>query len=200
MAAARLRLPYSPGFVLISAFLAMVGFLLALVVQSQIFGLLFPPPLDAQALWAGLLMPIPLWFLTHQVLLLVTKGLLYPLGVPGRFELDETGVSLREGRQTVTLRWAEITTVRTGEAEALDLDAVPVHDPGALQLAKAGAAVAAKDWTLTFSAADGRSISVSSRGFRRPMRRAEPQIRAWLAEHRAITLEALAQPQQNLQS
>lgn len=174
-----LRLTYSPAWVLASAYLALVSFLLGLVALSFLHPPLFGPVNNATAIWAGLLMVVPLWFVAHQALLLVLRLLLLPFKVPGQFTLDGQGVSLRLGRYTERFAWHEILELRTGE-EVLDLDAV--HDPQKVGTAgvQALAAVATKDWRLTFVGPEGRSLTVRSNGFRRPLRRAEPRIRAWL--------------------
>ena len=189
-----LRLTYSEGWILLRAYLAMVTFLVALVLLSVLHPLLFDPPLTAATLWAGILMPVPLWFASHQVALLVLRGVLWPLGIPGRLALDADGVSLRQGRSEVRLRWAEVVEVHTGEAP-LDLEAARGVHPGGRTLAQAGAALAAKDWHLTFVTADDRRLEARSRGFSRPVRRAEPRLRAWLEAHLGERLGPLSETQ-----
>jgi len=193
-AAPRLRLEYSPGWVLLSAYVAMLSFLAALFEVSQLHPLVFDLPYTATKLWAGLLMIVVLWFGTHQIVLLILRLILRPTGTPGRFELSEAGVHLKLGRTQYSLAWSDISAVHTSE-DALDLDSASGTHAGARALAKAGASVAAKQWRLTFVSSERGDITISSQGFRRPIRRAEPKIRAWLQAHRGVTLGALAEPQ-----
>ncbi len=198
-AAPRLQLEYSPGWVLLSAYVAMLSFLAALLEVSQLHPLIFEPPYTATTLWAGLLMIVVLWFVTHQVVLLVLRLLLWPMGTPGRFELSETGVQLKLGRAQHRLAWSDISAIHTSE-DVLDFDSASGTHAGARALAKAGASIAAKQWRLTFVSSEHGDITISSQGFRRPIRRAEPKIRDWLQAHRRVTLGALAEPQAKLTS
>ncbi len=193
----RLRLEYSPGWVLLSAYVAMISFLASLIEVSQLYPLVFDLPYTAAKLWAGLLMIVALWFGTHQIVLLVLRLILWPMGTPGRFELSEAGVQLKLGRTQHSLAWSDISAIQTSE-DALDLDSASGTHAGARALAKAGASVAAKQWRLTFVSSEHGDTTISSQGFRRPIRRAEPRIRGWLQAHRQVTLEALAEPQTRL--
>ncbi len=192
-----IRLDYSPGWTALGGFLAMVTFLAALIETAFLYPLLFPTTnLTAKSLWAGLLFPIPLWFLTHQGALLILRLLLLPIGVPGKFVMSQEGVSLESRKQKTSLRWAEIQSLRTG-AQSIDWDAVPTSEPAAQGVAKAAASLAAKDWTLTFLGSDKSEISVSSVGFSRPVRRAEPKIRAWLQTRLQKPIAPLSETQRH---
>lgn len=193
-AAPTLKLEYSPGWVLLSAYIAALSFLAALVEVSQLYPLIFELPYTAATLWAGLLMIVLLWFGTHQLVLLLLRLLLWPLGTPGKFELSADGVRLQLGRTQHRLAWSDVSAVQTSE-EVLDLDSASGTHPGGTALAKAGASLAAKQWRLTFVSREHGDITITSQGFRRPIRRAEPKIRDWLEAHRNIALAALAEPQ-----
>ncbi len=175
----------------------MATFLAALIETSFLYPLFFSTAnLSAKDLWAGLLLPIPLWFLTHQGVLLVLRLLLFPLGVPGKFIMSNEGVSLETRKQRSSLRWDEIQSLRAGP-RSIDWDAVPTTEPAAQSAAKLAAKFAAKDWVVTFLGSDKSEISVSSVGFSRPVRRAEPKIRAWLQAKTQRSIGPLFEPQRH---
>lgn len=193
-----LRLTYSRGWVLISAFAAAMTFLAALMEVGVLHPLLFSSPYSAMTLWAGLLMLVPLWFLSHRAVLLVLWLVLRPLGVPGKFEMSEAGVTLRLGKEETHLPWSEVRAIHSADA-ATDFSAASGVDAEGRALAQLAAAGAAKEWRLTFVSTDETTVTVTSQGFRRPLRRAEPQLRAWLRTHRDVEFGPFAKPQSTRQ-
>ncbi len=176
--------------------MAAFSFLFALMetawLHPLIFGGVISPETGGQitqkTLWAGLLMPVPLWFLTHKLLLLVFRLLCRPFGYPGLLVLESGSISLRSGKESERFEWSEVTTIYSS-SEVLDWEEVNAVGPDqklGLAIAQVGERIAAKKWYLMFSSKDGRSIKVTSDGFQRPVRRAEPQLRRWLS---ALTQE-----------